>query len=67
MSNNELKQEIRNSKVAQWKIAAKIGVCEMTVVRWLRLELPEEKKQVMLQAIKGVKEEEILGIKAGDK
>ena len=57
MGNTALKQEMREAKVRQWQIADELGVCEMTLVRWLRHELPEEKKAYIRSIIAKLKEE----------
>lgn len=58
MSNTELKQEMRAAGVWQWQIADELGVCEMTLIRWLRHELPEEKKAHIRSIIAKLKEEQ---------
>ena len=44
MPNEELKQKIKESGLRQWQVAAEIGVAEMTLIRWLRFPLSEEKE-----------------------
>ena len=58
MSNTALKQEMRAAKVRQWQIADELGVCEMTLVRLLRRDLPEEKKAHIRSIIAKLKEEQ---------
>lgn len=43
------------SNVKQWEVAEQLGVSEVTVCRWLRSELPKDKKVQILQAIEDVK------------
>ena len=45
------------SNVRQWEVAEQLGVSEVTICRWLRSELSENKKKQILQAIKDVKAE----------
>ncbi len=59
MNSKELKQEIRASKVPQWKIADRLGVCEMTLIRWLRHEIGNDLTAKIRSIIKE--------LKAGDK
>lgn len=39
------------SGVKKWKIADQIGIVDTTFSKWLRKELPEDKKQLILEAI----------------
>ncbi|MCG3795991.1 hypothetical protein CON78_26105 [Bacillus toyonensis] len=52
-------QDIKNLKgrIPNWMIAEKIGVHENTVIRWLRGDLPVERRQKILAAIEGIKKE----------
>ena len=34
MNNKELKKRIKDAHLYLWQVASKIGVCEMTLVRW---------------------------------
>ena len=45
MANEDLQKEIKQSRVFKWQIAAKLGVSEMTLIRWLRHELPDAEKE----------------------
>jgi len=51
MCNAELREKIKKSGLYQWEIADKLGCSEMTLIRWLRKELPEETKQRILSII----------------
>ena len=51
MSNQDLRNEMRIANVRQWEVADAIGVSEMTMVKWLRKELDEEKKARVRQGI----------------
>ena len=57
MINREIRQEIRKSGIYQWQIAAYIGVTEMTLIRWLRFELSNEKKEQIRSAIAELQKE----------
>ena len=56
MRNQDLKDEMRIAGVRQWEVAEAIGVSEMTLVKWMRFELPEDKRQRVLQAIEQIKQ-----------
>jgi len=49
--NAEIRNAIKKEHVTQWRVAMALGVSEQTLIRWLRTELPEEKKAAMLAAI----------------
>lgn len=55
MANQEIREEIKKSGLFKWQIAEQIGICEMSLIRWLRVELPEEKKNRIRKAIKELK------------
>lgn len=55
MQNKDLREEFRIADVRQWEVADAIGISEMTFVKWLRKELPEEKKKLVREAILKVK------------
>lgn len=55
IENKEVKEAKRN--IPLWRIAKSLGVHEMTVIRWFREEMDEEKKQRVLYAIDEVKTE----------
>lgn len=52
--NQEIKKAMKEHKAKQWQVAEAIGVSEYTLCRWMRHELPEEKKQMVLEAIKAL-------------
>ena len=51
MANYEIRLKARAKKVPLWKLADELGICEMTLSRWLRHELPPEKRERILEAI----------------
>lgn len=57
MTNQEVRRAARAAGVPLWKVADALGVSEPTVTRWLRRELPNEKKTAMLAAIERLGEE----------
>lgn len=56
MTNLDIRMAAKSAGVTQWQIADELGVCEMTVSRWYRYELPQEKKKQILAAIEKIKE-----------
>ena len=54
---DDLKRLCRIENIPYWKIAAKIGVCEMTIVRWMRGYDPEHHDKI-LHAIRDLKQEQ---------
>lgn len=57
LANNEVRERIKNAGFAQWRIAEKLGVCEMTIIRWMRTPLSEERKQKILEAVEELSKE----------
>lgn len=49
--NEDIRRILKERKVTQWETAAELGVSDMTLQRWLRFELPAEKKEMVLKAI----------------
>ena len=56
MKNIDLREAFRIANVRQWEVAEALGISEMTLVKWLRRELPEDKKQRIQEGIHKVKE-----------
>lgn len=51
MSGVDIRKQLQNSNMKQWELAQKLNVSESTLIRWLRTELPEEKKERILKLI----------------
>lgn len=51
MSGSEVRSMLKKNGIKQWQVADKIGVSESTFIRWLRHALPEDKEQMILEAI----------------
>ena len=56
--NSDIKQTMKTNFVPQWKVADRLGISEMTLIRWLRKELPEGKRLQIMQAIEQLKKEQ---------
>lgn len=50
-ANIDIRQTAKMKKVSFWKIAKHLGISEPTFTRWMRDELPEEKKERIITAI----------------
>ena len=57
MENIQIRMAAREAHIPLWKIAQMIGISEPTLTRWLRVELSQEKKVRILQAIEQLKRE----------
>ena len=51
MCNKDLRDEMRIANVRQWEVAEAIGISEMTMVKWLRRELDDNKKSLVREGI----------------
>ena len=51
MCNKDLRDEMRISNVRQREVAEAIGISEMTMVKWLRRELDDNKKALVREGI----------------
>lgn len=51
-ANQEIRKALKASGMKHWELAVAIGVDETTICRWLRKELPDEKKSHILNIIK---------------
>lgn len=54
MRNEQIRIVMHRSGVKQWEVAEQLGISEFTYSRWLRSELPDDKKVQILQAISDV-------------
>ena len=49
--NEEIRNTIMKKRLKHYEVAHALGISECTLSRWLRKELPLEKKQEVLKAI----------------
>ncbi len=54
-ANIDIRTALKLAKIPVWTCAAKIGVCENTLLRWLRMEMPADKKERIFKAIDEIK------------
>lgn len=50
-ANKEIRFAMKQSRVSYWQIADELGVCDTTLMRWMRHELPEEKRNQIFDII----------------
>ena len=43
MANKEIRQTLWEHKIPLWRVASLIGVAEVTLCRWLRTELTDDR------------------------
>lgn len=49
--NQDIRTALQSKGMKQWELADLLGVSEFTLTRWLRKELTEDKKELLLKAI----------------
>lgn len=54
MKNIDIRLAITNKRLRNYEVAAACGVSEFTFSRWLRQELPQEKKKHILNVIESL-------------
>ena len=57
MTNIDVRKAIENAGLKYWQIADRLGVYDGNFSRMLRRELPQEKKQRIIQIIQDLKQE----------
>lgn len=50
-ANRDVREAAKAANAPIWAIGARIGVSEATITRWLRQELPADKKAEIMEAI----------------
>ena len=53
--NIDVRRKIKEEGFAHWQIADAMGISEITFCRWLRYELPEDKKQKIYSIMEELK------------
>lgn len=51
MYNLDVRLKIKQSRLCHYEVAREIGISEFTFCKWLREELNEERKKLVLSAI----------------
>ena len=57
-ANKELRERMKKHNVTVWQIAAKLGINETTLIKWLRLELDKEHSERVNDALNKIIEGE---------
>ncbi len=55
MCNEAIRREMKEAGIFCWQIADKLGVSESTFFRWMRRELPEERRREIMAAVRKAK------------
>lgn len=57
-NNKDIRKMARRAGIPMWKIAVEMGVSENSLFRWLRRELPEERRAKIIEIIKKYEQED---------
>lgn len=57
--NEDLKLLAAGKGIHQWQIADELGIAEVTLSRWLRRKLSNEKRTIFIKAIEKLQKGEI--------
>lgn len=57
-ANKEIREKAKEAGVYIWQIAEHIGVHDQTLNRWLRTELPDDKKDLIMAAVEDLRKGE---------
>lgn len=55
MKNLDIREALKNANMRQWVLADELGIDETTLSRWLRHELPKDKKDRIMKIIESYK------------
>jgi transposase-like protein len=55
--NLDIRQQIKEAGLPLWAVADRLGIADTTFSKWLRKELPKEKKQEILAVTEDIKRE----------
>jgi hypothetical protein len=54
MYNLDVRLAIKQNRLCHYEVAKKVGISEATLCRWLREELSEDKRNIILKAISDI-------------
>lgn len=57
ISNADIREEIKAKGLYLWQVAAKLGIAESTFIRWMRMEMDDETKYRVREAIREIQGE----------
>lgn len=55
MTGDEIKMEIKNSRLRQWEVAQEMGISEAALSKALRGDIEESAEKKIMEAIQSVK------------
>lgn len=55
MKNLDIREALKNANMRHWVLADELGIDESTLTRWLRHELPTDKKERIMKIIESYK------------
>jgi hypothetical protein len=55
--NDDIRRSIREYGLHQWMVAEHLGISEATFTRWLRTEMSNDRKRMVMNAIQELKRE----------
>lgn len=56
-ANQEIRGYMEKHHITMWQLGAKVGRSELTMIRRLRMELPEQEKAALLAALAEIAKE----------
>ncbi|WP_035445130.1 hypothetical protein [Atopococcus tabaci] len=56
-ANSHIRELIKEQGVYQWEVAEALGISEVTLIRWLRKPLEEEKEKEIIKSIDKAKKQ----------
>lgn len=54
MQNMAVRTALKKNNVKAWELAEELGIVDCTLSKWMRRELPEERQEQMIAAIKKI-------------
>ena len=54
MANLEIRNLLRKKRIRHYEVASVLGISEGTFCKWLRSELPPDKREEVLKAVKKI-------------
>jgi len=55
-ANKDIRDYLDRLNIKHWQLAEELEVHEITLCRWLRYELTDDRKEMILKAIERIKE-----------
>ena len=64
-TNNLIREMAKKNHVRLWEVAIDMDISESTMTRWLRTELSEDRKKMVVDAIKRISERKEMEMEYG--